>query len=165
MIKSDSSGILACGINRRRASSWGTARGETFSLTWSQYDEWGFGVDLYDDSMAAHLTDEAASTWVDVSDHIAWTKVVGHSLDVSFLWNDFGTGRPPCPEALKLSADTGALWIITADWERRGGKLSIQLGTDDLMVIFDEKFIETLGLFDGERGREQASGTTAADQP
>ncbi len=140
-----------------------TARGETFSLIWNQCDEWGFGVDLYDDPMAAHLIDEAASSWVDVSDRSAWTNVVGHSLEVSFLWNDFGTGRPPCPVAVKISTDAGALWIITAAWERRGSKLSIQLGTDDLMVIFDEKFIEALGLFDDERGREQASDTTAPD--
>jgi hypothetical protein len=104
-----------------------TERGDTFSLIWSQCDEWGFGVDLFDVPMAVHLIDEAAESWVDVSDHLAWAKVVGHSVAVDFLWNDCGTGRPPCAEAVKLATDAGALWIITADYERQGIKLSFQL--------------------------------------
>jgi hypothetical protein len=134
-----------------------TDANETFSAIWSQYDEWGFGVDLYDVPISTYLIREAADSWVDASERAVWSSIVGRPIQVSFIWNDFGTTRPPCPEAVKIASDAAAAWIITAGWERRESRLSIQLGMDDLMVIFDEKFAEALGLFDAYRGREQSA--------
>ena len=142
-----------------------TDANETFSAAWSQYDEWGFGVDLYHVPISMYLLPEAADSWVDASEHPAWSPIVGRPIQVSFIWNDFGTGRPPCPEAVKIASDTAAAWIIAAGWERRESRLSIQLGMDDLMVIFDEKFTETLGLFDVNRGREQPDGLREDGRP
>ena len=132
---------------------------EMFSATWSQYDEWGFGVDLYDMPMSLHLLPGAADNAVDASEQGGWPLIVGRPIQVSVMWNDFGTGRPPCPEAVKIVSDAAAAWIITADWERRESRLSVQLGMDDLMVIFDEKFAEALGLFDANQGRENSAGS------
>jgi len=131
-----------------------TEQGETFSAIWSEYYDWGFGVDLFNDPMSAHVIPEAADNRVDVSTHKAWASFLDAPINVDFLWNDYGTGRRPCPDAVKVSTgpDTAA-WIITADWERHGGKTSIQLGADALMVVFDDKFVDTLGLFDQQHGR------------
>lgn len=134
-----------------------TEKGESFSLIWSQSDEWGFGVDLFDRPMADHLIPEAANSWVDVSDHPAWRQIVGSPIEVHISWNDYGTERPPCAEAVRLATSSGAAWIITAGSERQQSMLVFQLGIDELMVIFDDKFVEALGLLDTERGRGPTS--------
>jgi hypothetical protein len=131
-----------------------TEEGGSFSAMWSQYQEWGFGVDLFAAPAAARLAGGGLWRQADVTGHPAWSPLLGRPVTASFLWNDFGTGRPPCPEAVKLASDAGSLWIITADWERREGKLSIQLGLDDLMVIFNDNLVRALGLYDHDRGRE-----------
>jgi hypothetical protein len=139
-----------------------TDQGATFSALWSQYAEWGFGVDLFDAPMRIHLIEEAVDSWVDVSEHPSWASLLGAPVEVSFAWNDFGTGRPPAPEAIKIASTSAAAWIIAAGWERQESKLSIQLGMDDLMVIFNERFIGALGLFDPNRGRERTGGPPTA---
>jgi len=132
-----------------------TEQGGVFSAMWSQYQEWGFGVDLFDSPAADRLA--AGGLWcqVNVSDHPAWIPLLGRAVTASFRWNDFGTGRPPCPEAVKLASSAASLWIITAGWERRESKLSVQLGLDDLVVIFDDRFASALGLYDPDRGRDE----------
>ncbi|HEY3715563.1 MAG TPA: hypothetical protein VGL39_13640 [Jatrophihabitantaceae bacterium] len=130
-----------------------TEQGEVFSATWGEYFNWGFGVDLFDEPMSTHLVPEAAGNWVDVSTHDAWSGLLRTPIDVAFLWNDYGTGQQPCPDALKLSTDPTTAWVITADWQRQNSKTSIQLGADDLLVIFNDKLVEVLGLFDSNRGR------------
>ena len=132
-----------------------TEQGGAFSAMWSHYQEWGFGVDLFDAPAAERLA--AGGPWcqAEVTGHPAWSPLLGRPVTVSFLWNDFGTGKPPCPEAVKLASDSGSLWIMTAGWERHEGKLSIQLGLDDLLVIFSDKLIRALGLHDRDRGRER----------
>lgn len=129
-----------------------TEHGDTFSATWGQYD-WGYGVDLFHDPMSAHLITEAADNWTDVSNAHAWSGLLGTPIQASFLWNDYGTGQAPCPEALMLNADHASAWIIAADWNRQRGKTTIQLGTDDLLVVFDSKLVNALGLLDSQRGR------------
>jgi hypothetical protein len=138
-----------------------TDDGSTFSALWSQYGEWGFGVDLFDAPMTTHLIEEAVDSWVDVSEHPSWASLLGTPVEVSFAWNDFGAGRPPMPEAIKIASTSAAAWIIAAGWERQKSRTSIQLGTDDLMVTFNETFVRTLGLFDPNRGRDGTEGLPA----
>jgi hypothetical protein len=121
---------------------------------WSQYEEWGFGVDLFDAPATDRLAADGAWCQADVASHPAWIPLLGQAVTASFLWNDFGTDRPPCPEAVKLASSAGSLWIIAAGWERRESQLSIQLGLDDLMVTFNDKFVGALGLYDPDRGRD-----------
>jgi hypothetical protein len=132
-----------------------TDSGETFSLIWAQCEDWGFGVDLFQRPMADYLIPEAAESWVDVSDHLSWKSIIGRPVEVNIQWNDYGTGRPPCADAVGLTTSAGTAWVITARSERRESTLKFRLGSDDLMVIFDDKFFEALGLLDPHRGRIQ----------
>jgi hypothetical protein len=125
--------------------------GQAFSVIWGQY-EWGFGVDLLAGPMSEHLIG-GARVPVDVSGHRLWMMILGRPVTARFLWNDFGTGLAACPEALALGADRATAWIISAGWERRQGRTCIQLGLDELLVVFDEEFARVLGLFDEDRGR------------
>lgn len=121
----------------------------------------GFGVDLFLLPMRAHLTEEAADSWVDATQHPLWSPILGTPIEVGFRWNDFGTGRPPCPEAVTLTTRSEALWIIAAEAERQGSTLSFHLGLDDLMVVFDKKFVRALGLCDPFRGWDRSEGPRA----
>lgn len=131
-----------------------TGTGQVFSARWDDYDEWGCGVDLFAGSVSEHLIPEARVP-VDVSAHRSWAALLGTPISAGFLWNDFGTGRAPCPEAIVLTAGTGAAWIIAAGWEREESRTCIQLGTDDLLIIFDGDLARALGLYDTQRGREE----------
>ena len=126
---------------------------DVFSAIWNQYEEWGFGVDLYAGPMAEHLVADAADHWVDVSGQAPWSSMTG-PVEVGVIWNDYGTGRPPCPEAVTVASGETVAWIVAAGWERQESGFAIQLGRDDLMVIRDRRFIEALGLFDPVRGRQ-----------
>lgn len=130
-----------------------TQTGSVFSAIWSQYETWGFGVDLYAEPMASHLVEDAAGLWVEVSAQAPWSSMIG-PIEVGFVWNDYGTGRPPCPEAVKVASGDAVAWIVAAGWERQGSRFKVQLGLDDLTVVRDERFIEALGLFDPVRGRQ-----------
>jgi hypothetical protein len=130
-----------------------TENGDTFSAIWNQYEEWGFGVDLFAEPVATHMVEGAADSWVVVSGHALWSRMTGFPVEVGFVWNDFGTGRPPCPEAVKIAAGGAVAWIIAAGWERQESRFEIHLGLDDLMVVGNERFVEVLGLFDAVRGR------------
>ena len=129
-----------------------TRSGEVFSAMWNQYEEWGFGVDLFAGPMAGHLVPDAADHWVDVSGQAPWSSMTG-PVEAGFVWNDYGTGRPPCPEAVTVVSGETVAWIVAVGWEREEGRFAIQLGRDDLMVIHDRRFIDTLGLLDPVRGR------------
>jgi len=131
-----------------------TTNGSVYSLIWNQYGDWGFGVDLYDLPASNHLIEGADAPAVVVSDHSAWAGILRRPLSVSFNWNDYGTGLPPCPEAIRLSTDQASLWVVAADWSRSLGRTSIQLGMDDLLVVFDDRFVEALGLNDRLHGTE-----------
>jgi hypothetical protein len=136
-----------------------TAEGSVYSLIWNQYGDWGFGVDLYDLPAAKHLIDGADAPVVEVSDHPAWAPMLGRPIAVSLCWNDYGTGLPPCPEAIQFATEQTSLWTLAADWSRTQGRTSIQLGMDDLMVVFDKRFVEAIGLYDRERGTETRGAT------
>jgi hypothetical protein len=131
-----------------------TETGQVFSARWAEYDEWGCGVDLFAGSVGEHLIPEARIP-VDVSAYRSWAALLGTPVSADFLWNDYGTGRAPCPEAIMLTAGTAAAWIIAAGWERQESRTCIQLGTDDLLIIFDGKLARALGLYDTQRGREE----------
>lgn len=102
--------------------------------------------------MSEHLI-EAARVPVDVSGHRAWAAFLGVRVTAGFLWNDYGSGRAPCPEAVVLSAGGATVWIIAAGWDRRESRTCVQLGLDDLLVVFDGKLVRVLGMYDQERGR------------
>jgi hypothetical protein len=122
-----------------------TLSGDDFSVVWGQY-EWGFGVDLFAGPMSAHLTEDAAGHWVDVSAHRLWSAMLGSPLTVRFLWDDYGTGLPPCPEVLTLSTSLATAWIIAGRWESYLGRQAIKVGLDGLLVTFDEKAVADLGF-------------------
>jgi hypothetical protein len=129
-----------------------TGTGQVFSARWNEYDEWGFGVDLFAGPVSEHLPEEAQVP-VEVSGHRAWAAFLGVRVAAGFLWNDFGSGRAPCPEAVVLSAGGATAWIIAAGWDRREGRTCVQLGLDDLLVVFDGKLVRALGMYGQERGR------------
>jgi hypothetical protein len=132
-----------------------TGSGQVFSATWGQY-EWGFGVDLLAGPMSEHLIADQQIA-VDVSSSQSWTAILGKTVTARFLWDDYGNDLAPCPEALVLDTDRHAAWIIAAGWERQQGRTCIQLGLDDLLVVFDEKFARALGLLDENRGNAEHS--------
>lgn len=125
-----------------------TGDGETFSAMWSQYEEWGFGVDLFPGPVTVHLIEEAVHTWVDVTQHPLWSPFVATPIEVDFRWNDFGTGQPPYPEAVTITTGSDTAWIIAAEADHHATTPSFQLGMDDLLVAFDEEFVRATGLDD-----------------
>jgi hypothetical protein len=129
-----------------------TQTGETFSMQWNEYDEWGHGIDLLPTGMYRH----PAQPDIEVTTHPSWRPFLAGPIAAAFLWNDYGTGREPMPDAVVLTCGSSSCWIFAAVAERYGSKLSIQLGTDDVMVGFDHRFAETLGLYDAEHGRMES---------
>jgi hypothetical protein len=129
-----------------------TGDGQTYSAIWSQYEAWGYGVDLFPVPMSAHLIEAAADTWAEATQHPLWSPLVGAPIEVGFRWNDFGTGLPPCPEAVTITTRSAAVWIIAGEAERQAGTPSFRLGVADLLVVFDEELVRATGLYDPPTG-------------
>jgi len=62
--------------------------GRRLAATWGH--DWGFGVDLFDDAMSAHVISRAAENCTDVSSDQAWSALLGTPIQASFVWNGYG---------------------------------------------------------------------------
>lgn len=122
--------------------------GTHYAAVWGQSFDY-HGLELFREPMSSHLAmigQPGGSPEVVVTDHPAWSGLLGVPLvGAEILWSEGDYGLR-LPVAVELRAPTATAWLVAgrpAQWPLDG---RFYLGTDDVMTVFTRELAEAIKL-------------------
>ncbi|WP_194909556.1 hypothetical protein [Catenulispora rubra] len=121
-----------------------------YSATWGHAFDY-YGLELYPAPMSDFLSSigqPSGSARIAASGHRLWAGIVSTPIESCRIhWCGEEHGAPtPVPDAVHLQTATGQVWIAAGRSATYPPDGRIHLGTDDVLVIFDDATTARAGL-------------------
>ncbi|MEZ0110831.1 hypothetical protein ABH920_004846 [Catenulispora sp. EB89] len=124
--------------------------GNIYTATWGHTFDY-YGLELYPAPMSDFLSSigqPGGSARITASGHRLWAGIVGTPIESCRIhWCGEEDGAPtPVPDAIHVQTATGQVWIAAGRPAAYPPDGRFHLGTDDVLVVFDDATAAQVGL-------------------